>query len=32
MMIAYVYIEKGKFALVERPKSVLYEPTDNKYK
>ena len=27
-MIAYTYIEKGKFALVEKPKPVLMEPTD----
>ena len=27
-MLAYTYIEKGKFALVEKPKPVLLEPTD----
>ena len=27
-MIAYTYIEKGKFALVEKPKPALMEPTD----
>ena len=27
-MLAYTYIEKGKFALVETPKPVLIEPTD----
>ena len=27
-MLAYTYIEKGKFALVEKPKPVLVEPTD----
>ena len=27
-MIAYTYIEKGKFALVEKPKPVLMEATD----
>ena len=27
-MIAYTYIEKGKFALEEKPKPVLMEPTD----
>ena len=27
-MKAYTYIEKGKFALVEKPKPVLVEPTD----
>ena len=27
-MKAYTYIEKGKFALVEKPKPVLMEPTD----
>ena len=27
-MIAYTYIEKGKFALVEKPKPVLIESTD----
>ena len=27
-MLAYTYIEKGKFALVEKPKPVLMEPTD----
>ena len=27
-MLAYTYIEKGKFALVEKPKPVLIEPTD----
>ena len=27
-MIAYTYIEKGKFALVEKPKPLLMEPTD----
>ena len=26
-MLAYTYIEKGKFALVEKPKPVLIEPT-----
>ena len=27
-MLAYTYIEKGKFALVEKPKPVLMEATD----
>ena len=27
-MLAYTYIEKGKFALVEKPKPTLIEPTD----
>ena len=27
-MLAYTYTEKGKFALVEKPKPVLIEPTD----
>ena len=27
-MLAYTYIEKGKFALVEKPKPVIIEPTD----
>ena len=27
-MLAYTYIEKGKFALVEKPKPVLIAPTD----
>ena len=27
-MLAYTYIEKGKFALAEKPKPVLMEPTD----
>ena len=27
-MLAYTYIEKGTFALVEKPKPVLMEPTD----
>ena len=27
-MIAYTYIEKGKFALVGKPKPILIEPTD----
>lgn len=27
-MLAYSYIEKGKFALVEKSKPVLMEPTD----
>ena len=27
-MLAYTYIEKGKFALVEKPKPTLVEPTD----
>ena len=27
-MLAYTYIEKGKFDLVEKPKPVLLEPTD----
>ena len=27
-MLAYTYIEKGKFALVEKPKPKLIEPTD----
>ena len=27
-MLAYTYIEKGKFALVEKPKPSLIEPTD----
>ena len=27
-MLAYTYIEKGKFALVEKPNPVLIEPTD----
>ena len=27
-MLAYTYIEKGKFALVEKPKPALIEPTD----
>ena len=27
-MLAYTYLEKGKFALVEKPKPVLIEPTD----
>ena len=26
-MLAYTYIEKGKFALVEKPKPALIEPT-----
>ena len=28
-MLAYKYIEKGKFALVEKPKPTLIEPTDD---
>ena len=28
-MKAYTYIEKGKFALVEKPKPVLLESTNN---
>ena len=28
IMLAYTYIEKGKFALVEKPKPTLIEPTD----
>ena len=27
-MLAYTYTEKGKFALVEKPKPTLIEPTD----
>lgn len=27
-MLAYTYIEKGKFALVEKPKPKLQAPTD----
>ncbi len=27
-MLAYTYIEKGKFALVEKPKPTLMEPSD----
>ena len=27
-MLAYAFIEKGKFALVEKPKPVLIAPTD----
>ena len=27
-MLAYTYIEKGKFAFVEKPKPTLIEPTD----
>ena len=27
-MLAYTYIEKGKFALVEKPRPTLIEPTD----
>ncbi len=27
-MLAYTYIEKGKFALVQKPKPVLIAPTD----
>ena len=27
-MLAYTYIEKGKFAFVEKPKPILIEPTD----
>ena len=27
-MLAYTYIEKGKFALVEKPKPTLIDPTD----
>ena len=27
-MLAYTYIEKGKFALVEKPKPTMIEPTD----
>ena len=27
-MLAYTYIEKGKFALVEKPKPALIEATD----
>lgn len=27
-MQAYTYIEKGKFALVKKPKPTLIEPTD----
>lgn len=27
-MLAYTYIEQGKFALIEKPKPVLIEPTD----
>ena len=27
-MLTYTYIEKGKFALVEKPKPALTEPTD----
>ena len=27
-MLAYTYIEKGKFALAEKPKPTLIEPTD----
>ena len=27
-MLAYTYIEKGKFALVEKPKPALMEATD----
>ena len=26
-MLAYTYIEKGQFALVEKPKPTLIEPT-----
>ena len=28
IMLAYTYIEKGKFALVEKPKPTLIEPSD----
>lgn len=28
MMLAYTYIEKGKFALVEKPKRTLIQLTD----
>ena len=28
IMLAYTYIEKGKVALVEKPKPTLIEPTD----
>jgi hypothetical protein len=28
IMLAYTYIEKGRFALVEKPKPVLIEATD----
>jgi threonine dehydrogenase-like Zn-dependent dehydrogenase len=28
IMLAYTYIEKGRFALVEKPKPVLMEATD----
>ena len=28
-MLAYTYIEKGKFALVEKPKPKLIDPTDD---
>ena len=31
-MQAYTYIEKGKFALVEKPKPTLIEPTDAIFK
>lgn len=27
-MLAYTYIEQGKFALIEKPKPTLIEPTD----
>ena len=27
-MLAYSYIEKGRFALVDKPKPVVVEPTD----
>ncbi len=30
-MIAYTYKEKGKFALAEKPKPILIEPTDATY-
>ena len=30
-MLAYTYIEKGKFALMEKPKPILIEPTDATY-
>lgn len=31
-MLAYTYIEKGKFALVEKTRSTSTGPTDNEYK
>ena len=30
-MLAYKYIEKGKFALVEKPKPEIIDPVDANY-